>query len=695
MAEWLLEIFSEEIPARMQQGAEAQLKTLAEKHLATEGLSYQSLKTFITPRRLTLVVEGLPLETSEKVIEKKGPLVTAPQAAIEGFLKTNGLSQKECVVRQTPKGDCLFAFQKTRTQPTRDILPSIALSCLKDFHWPKTMRWGTEPIPWVRPIRSFISLFNNEVVPFSYAGVTASNTTQGHRFLSHGSFTVANFKDYETKLKDHFVILDWHTRHTLIEKEILRIAHEAGFTPLEDPALLNEVTGLVEWPVALKGQIDPDFMVLPREVITTPMRHHQRYFPFRDAQGNLAPYFGLITHCQASDHGKTIVTGNERVLRARLADAKFFWEQDQKKPLERFNEALKTRLFHQHLGSLFDKVERLKTLSTHLAEKSGIDPRNVARAALLSKADLASLMVGEFPELQGIMGKYYALHQEEPQDVAQALEEQYWPKGAEGIPPCSRTSLLLGLADRLDTLVGFFTIGITPTGSKDPYALRRAALGLITLSLTSHVNFSMLDALSAAYTAYAWKDVSAPLIKSKEDAVQTVWLFLLERFKFYLKDEKGCPYDHVEAVLSVAHDNPTFYELASRVQALGHLMGKEDGQNLLAAYKRASHLLTIEEEKEKRPFSGTPVEERLIATEEKDLYTQLQVKTFAIHSLVQQGDFITAVQTLAALRPYVDTFFNTVVVNCEEPEIRENRLQLLAALRKTLHQVADFSKIES
>lgn len=695
MTEWLFEIFSEEIPARMQQGAEAQLTTLAEKHLLAASLSYQSLKTFITPRRLTLVVEGLPLQTSEKVIEKKGPLVTAPQAAIEGFLKAAGLPREECFLKQTPKGDCLFALQKIPGQPTHESLSSIALSCLKEFHWPKTMRWGTQVTPWVRPIRSFISLFDNEVVPFSYAGVTASNKTQGHRFLSPGSFTVTSFKDYEKKLKDHFVILDWHTRHAFIKQEVFRIAHEAGLTPLEDPALLSEVTGLVEWPVALKGKVDPQFMVLPREVIATPMRHHQRYFPFVDAQSNLATDFGIIANCKTPDQGKAIVTGNERVLRARLADAKFFWEQDQKKPLEHFNEALKTRLFHQHLGSLFDKVERLVSLSSYLAEKGGIDQKSVARAALLSKADLASQMVGEFPELQGIMGKYYALNQGEPQNVAEAIEEQYWPKGAGGTTPRSPTSLLLGLADRLDTLIGFFTIGIAPTGSKDPFALRRTALGLISLSLTPHFNCSMLEALSMAYAAYAWENLPAPLIKSKEEAVQTVWLFLLERFKFYLKDEKGCPHDHVEAVLSVAHENPTFSELSLRAQALGHLMEKEDGQNLLVAYKRAAHILTIEEEKEKRTFSGKLIAARLVAAEEKALFEQLQIKAPEIEALIHKGDFSAAVQTLAPLRPFVDTFFNKVVVNCAEQETRENRLQLLAALRKTLHQVADFSKIES
>jgi len=694
MAEWFLEIFSEEIPSRMQRGAQEQLKTLAEGCFQTQELSFEAIRTFVTPRRLTLLVEGLPLQTAEKQEEKKGPRVDAPQAAIEGFLKTAGVTREECVVKETPKGDFLFVLKNEPSRPTRDVLPLIALSLLKEFRWPKSMRWGNLSTSWVRPLRGLLSLFEGEVVPFSYANVDASNITYGHRFLAPLPFEVTNFKDYQKKLRDHFVILDRKERYDFIQKEVTRIAHEVRLTPLHDEALLEEVTGLVEWPIALIGKVDPQFMTLPREVITTPMRVHQRYFPLLDADKKLAPYFGVVANIHTADHGKTIVIGNERVLRARLADAQFFWEQDQKKPLETFNTALKTRLFHQHLGSLFDKVERLMKFSSRLAKIVGVDPKIVERAALLSKADLASQMVGEFPELQGIMGRYYAEAQGETSEVARAIEEHYWPKGA-GLPiPEALPSLILAIADRLDTLIGFFSIGITPTGSKDPYALRRAGLGLIALCLNPQFNFSMVDLIGEAYDDYPWSELPAPLIKSKAEAVEDLWQFLLERFKFFLRDAQGSSYDHVDAVLSVAHANPTFFDLALRTQALDQLMDKDDGENLLVAYKRASNILKIEEEKDGRLYEGSVLKTSFISSEEKTLFEALETKSPEIQRLVQKGDFIKAVQSLATLRPYVDQFFDKVVVNTEDEKVRTNRLHLLAYLRKTLCQVADFSKIE-
>ncbi len=693
MAEWLLEILSEEIPSRMQRDAQDQLKTLAETHFQGHGLPFDTIRTFVTPRRLTLLVEGIPRQTPGKSEEKKGPRLDAPQAAIDGFLKTAGVTRQDCIVKATPKGDVLFVVHHEPSQPTRDVLPSVALSILKDFRWPKSMRWGALSLSWVRPIRGFLSLFDGDVVPFSYANLKASNTTFGHRFLAPHPFDVKDFKDYQKKLKDHFVILSWQDRYDLIRQDMTRMAQDAHLTLLQDDALLEEVAGLVEWPVALIGKVDPQFMTLPREVITTPMRVHQRYFPLIDAQGELAPFFGVVANIQAPDQGKAIVIGNERVLRARLADAQFFWEQDQKKPLDQFNTALKTRLFHQHLGSLFDKVSRLRTLSSRMANHLGVDPKVVDRAALLSKADLSSHMVGEFPELQGIMGRYYAAAQGEPSEVARAIEEHYWPKGAGGKSPEALPSLILGISDRLDTLMGFFAIGIAPTGSKDPYALRRAGLGLISLCLTSQLTLSMLDVLEWAYEGYNWADLPAPALKSKPEATADLWQFLLERFKFFLKDGQGSPYDHVEAVLSVAHDHPTFYSLALRTQALDQLMGGEDGKNLLGAYKRAANILKIEEEKDGRLYEGVVSQNDLSTGEEKTLFDTLETKSPEIQHLVQQGDFAKAVQSLATLRPSVDQFFDHVVVNAEDLKVRQNRLQLLAYLRKTLHHVADFSKI--
>lgn len=692
MAEWLLEILSEEIPSRMQKGAMEQLKTLAESKLQEKSLSFEKVQTFVTPRRLTLVVQGLPHQTTDRLEEKKGPRLDAPQTAIDGFLKTAGVSREECGIKDTPKGQFLFVTKKEAGSPTQEALSDIAISILASFRWPKSMRWGSLATTWVRPIQSFLSIFEREIVPFSYAGIDASNTTKGHRFLASKPFTVTNFQDYEKKLRDHFVMLDWQERRVLIQKGILQIAKD--LKPLEDESLLDEVAGLVEWPVPLKGKVDGHFMTLPLEVITTPMRVHQRYFPLFDFQGNLAPVFGLIANVDSCNQGKTIVTGNERVLRARLADAQFFWKQDQKQPLDHFNISLKTRLFHQHLGSLFGKVERLVKLSSRIAQKLEIDSKTVARAAFLSKADLASQMVNEFPELQGIMGRYYAQNQGEPLDVARAIEEHYWPKASGGTLPTAAPSLILAIADRLDTLIGFFALGISPTGSKDPFALRRTGLGLIALLLNPHFSLSITELLSWAYDCYSWTELNPPVLKTKKETISHVWQFLLERFKFFLRDGQGSPYDHVEAVLGIARENPTFSDLSLRVKALDQLMEGKDGQNLLAAYKRASNILKIEEEKDQQRYEGQVSADYLTVSEERALFTNLSEKSPYIQQLVEKGHFVQAVQDLATLRPFVDQFFDKVVVNTEDESLRKNRLHLLAFLRQTLHQVADFSKIE-
>lgn len=692
MAEWLFEILSEEIPSRMQPMAQEQLKSLAEAELQNMGLGFETIRTFVTPRRLTLVVEGLPLKTAERVEEKKGPRIDAPAQAIEGFLKTAGVSREACELLDTPKGQFLSVTIKQPGQLTEKILPAVALALLEKFRWPKSMRWGSGSTTWVRPLRGLLSVFEGRPVPFSYAGLEASNRTQGHRFLAPVPFEVQNFKDYEKKMREHFVILDWQERRQIIKAGVAKVA--ADLVPLKDETLLDEVTGLVEWPVPLKGKVDEHFMNLPLEVITTPMRVHQRYFPLMDEKGKLAPVFGLIANVDTPDHGKTIIIGNERVLRARLADAQFFWEQDQKHPLEHFNISLKTRLFHQHLGSVFAKVERLVTLSTRMAEKAGVDPKIVGRAALLSKADLASQMVNEFPEVQGIMGRYYAQNQKENEEVARALEEQYWPKVSGGKTPDSLPSLLLAMADRLDTLVGFFAIGITPTGSKDPFALRRAGLGLIALALNPDLPLSMLDALGWAYECYPWEELAVPQLKNKEDTLADLWKFLLERFKFFLRDVQGSPYDHVDAVLNVADQNPNLFDLSLRVKALDQLMDGEDGKNLLVAYKRASNILKIEEEKDKCVYEGQVNEGLFDLGEETELFKNLSQKLPEIESFVKKGEFVKAVQDLATLRSVVDRFFDKVVVNTDDKNKRVNRLHLLAYFRKTLHQVADFSKIE-
>ncbi len=692
MAEWLLEIFSEEIPSMMQQGAQEQLRVLAEAELTKAGLGFERLRTFSTPRRLTLVAEGLPLHTPEHTEEKKGPRTDAPAAAIEGFLKTAGVTREACTLQDTPKGQFLFVIKKIPPQPTEAVLGEISLAILKAFHWPKTMRWPNSSTPWIRPIRGFVSLFEGQIVPFTYAGITASKTTQGHRFLAPEPFEVSTFAAYQKKLRDHFVILDRDERRTLIAQDVETLAKKDALTPTQDAALLEEVTGLVEWPIALKGTVDAKFMGLPFEVITTPMRVHQRYFPLKNTQGNLANAFIILTNLKTKDEGKAIIQGNERVLRARLADAQFFWEQDRKHPLEQFNTGLKIRIFYRHLGSLFDKVERLEKLAPRIANQIGAEASLTQRAALLSKADLMSQMVNEFPELQGIMGRYYATHQGEPAEVAHAIEEQYLPKGMGGPLPTSLPGISLAIADRIDSLIGFFAIGIEPTGSKDPYALRRAGLGLIALLL--NLSLSPQEILAWAYEGYQWDELSPPLLKSKEETIEGVWTFLLERFKFYLRDQQGSPYDHVEAVLSIAGNASTLADLAARTAALGDLLKTEDGKNLRAAYKRASNILKVEEEKEKYTYDGIVSEEELKDPAERNLFAMLKAKHAEIICLTQQGEFNQVIRSLAELRGPVDTFFEAVRINVEDETLRKNRLHLLALLRKTSHLVADFSKLE-
>lgn len=703
MAEWLFEIFSEEMPSAVQQGAQEQLWNLAEAELTKANLYFETIRTFSTPRRLTLVVDGLPLQTLERTEEKKGPREDALPTAIEGFLKNAQVTREECVLQKTPKGMFLFAVKKAPPQPTEEVLTDLSLSILKAFRWPRTMRWPLSETPWIRPLRGFVNLFDGKLIPFSYAGVEAFAFTRGHRFMAPVPFEVKNFEDYKQKLREHFVILDRAERQALIKQEVARLAQAAGLIAWDEDRLLDEVTGLTEWPVALKGKIEDQFMDLPLEVITTPMRVHQRYVPLRHAEDQKIQAFVVISNVE--DRTGHIIEGNEKVLRARLADAKFFWDQDRKYPLEHFNIGLATRLFHHHLGSLSDKVRRLEKVAPLIAKTIGVDEILTQRATLLSKSDLMSQMVNEFPELQGIMGRYYAVHQGEPAEVALAIEEQYLPKGMGGGLPVSDPGKCLAIADRVDTLIGFFAIGIEPTGSKDPYALRRAALGLIGILLEcSPISWgeisgldnkiSLLHILEKAYESYPWGELSPPLLKSKEETVKSVRNFLLERFKFFLREKYSSPYDHVDAVLSIANSGGSFASLAARVAALGDLLNTEAGQNLRSASKRATNILRIAEENEGCEYEGKINESLLIQPQERSLFDSIQSKLPEITVLSQQGQFSQAVRSLSDLRAPVDAFFEAVTVNTSDEKTRHNRLHLLALMRKTLHQVANFSKLE-
>lgn len=695
MAEWLFEIFSEEIPSRMQLAAQKQLKELTAQSLKKARLQSGLISTFATPRRLTVLVEGLETCQTDQKEEKRGPRVDAPQAAIDGFLKTSGLTLDQCEERDTPKGKFFFATQHIKGQPTEDLLPDIALNILKAFHWPKSMVWADHKETWVRPLRGLLCIYESKVIPLTYAGVDSSNVTWGHRFMSEGVIEVYNFVGYRDKLAQANVVLDWHERRHLIKAEVDLLAETVGCVPTDDPSLLDEVTGLVEYPVPLLGHVDEQFMVLPDAVITTPMRVHQRYFPLRDkSTGKLAPYFVVIANTKTKDDGKTVVIGNERVLRARLADARFFWEQDQLKPLASYNEALEKLMFHQKLGSTAQKVHRIEKLAVWLGVVTEIPAKELMEAAQLCKADLATQMVGEFPELQGVIGRAYALNQGVDENIAAAIEEHYWPLGAGGKTPESMTSILLGLADRIDTLVGFFALGIRPTGSKDPFALRRAALGVLSLVSASSKPIALKDAFSFAYNLYDWDAIGKETVLEKDNTVNELWHFLLDRFKHFLRDQQQSPYDHVDAVLAIAERAPDFKTLSRRVSALDQFLGTDNGMNLLAAYKRASSILRIEERNDSILYKGEVREELLNSPAELSLFEELELRDSSLKGAVNNENFDEVMSILSELRPSVDTFFDLVVVNVDDPSVRQNRLELLSKIRNTLHQVADFSKIE-
>ena len=693
MAEWLFEILSEEIPSRMQRGAQEQLARLAGQFLEKEGLAFSALNTYVTPRRLTLVVEGLPTAQPAQTEERKGPRTDAPEAALEGFMKSTGLSLDQCEVREVGKAQFYFAVVHKPGLETAEVLPRIALQILKEFKWPKSMRWNG-PESWVRPLRGLVCLFEGQSLPLHYVDVSAQDQTRGHRFLSQGPFSVNNFADYKKKLHDAHVVLDFEERRQIIEKRLHEIASQENAKLHEDVALLDEVAGLVEWPVVLKGSIDPQFMSLPEEVLITPMRVHQRYFPLRTLEGKLAPAFLVVANTSTQDQGKTVIIGNERVLRARLSDAQFFFEQDLKKPLASYNEALAHRMFHAQLGTLADKVERLAKLMQFLAPVAGVNTAEAERAALLAKADLATQMVGEFPELQGIMGRIYTLIQTEKAEIAHAIEEHYWPKGSNDQIPQHPLSVALAIADRVDSLIGFFAINITPTGSKDPFALRRAALGLIQLILEAPFALDLRALLKAAYQNYKWNHLKPEILNSEEDTLNLIWDFLMERLKFFLRDQWGSDYDHVEAVLALASAENDLARLAKRVKALESFLNTEDGENLVTGFKRAANILKIEEGKDKTSYTPNPQPELLAQDEEKVLFQALNALKPELNSLMNEALYDAAMGRLAHLRGDIDRFFESVTVNDSNAAVRQNRLKLLALIYQALIQVADFSKLE-
>src|ERR1700683_2057964 len=743
MPDLMLELFSEEIPARMQARAAEDLRKAVTDRLVAAGLVYEGAKAFVTPRRLTLSVHGVPARQRDLREEKKGPRVGAPDNAIAGFLKAAGLkSIDEAKVQPDKKGDFYVAVIEKPGRAAIAVIGEILPDIIKGFPWPKSMRWGVqskEPgaLAWVRPLHSIVATFGPEteepdIVPFEVGGIAAGNTTCGHRFLAPQEFTVRRFDDYLQKLGNAKVVLDAERRRDIIRTEAKQLAFAQGLEVVEDEGLLHEVAGLVEWPVVLMGSFDERFLHIPEEVIRATIRNNQKCFVLRDAaHAKLVNKFILVSNLEAEDGGKAIVAGNERVIRARLSDAKFFYETDLKTRLEDRLPKFKDIVFHEKLGTQAERIKRLEWLGGGRAPLGGAATGKAKRAARLCKTDLLTELVGEFPEVQGTMGKYYAEAQGEDEAVAHACEDHYKPKGPDDLVPSDAVSIAVALADKIDVLVGFWAIDEKPTGSKDPFALRRAALGVIRILTVNSIRLQLRHPFSIAafrvwsdsanrreqdlvervgdvsrYIAYDRElkiDVRALLAegiaiptdefsKMLSALGRDLFAFFADRLKVLLR-EQGARHDLVDAVFALEGQDDLFL-IVRRVEALGKFLDTEDGTNLLAGYKRAANIIRIEEKKDNTVYTDRPKRELYKLPEEESLAFEIERAKLGTARAVENEDYEGAMSHLARLRPFVDAFFDKVTVNVDDKPLRENRLRLLNEIREATRAVADFSRIE-
>src|ERR1700738_4263750 len=712
MPDLLLELFSEEIPARMQAKAADDLRRMVTDKLVAEGLVYEGAKAFATPRRLTLTVHGIPARQSDLKEERKGPRVGGPDAAIQGFLKATGLaSLDEAKIQRDPKkGDFYVALIEKPGRATLDVLADMLPVIVRTFPWPKSMRWGERSarpgaLQWVRPLHSIVATFGMkteepEVVKFAVDGIEAGQTTYGHRFMAPAPIKVRRFEDYQAKLQAAKVVLDPETRKDIILAEAKTLAQAQNYELVEDQALLDEVAGLVEWPVVMMGSFEKEYLAIPDEVIRATIRTNMKCFVVSDPKtGKLTNKFVLTANIEASDGGKAIIAGNERVIRARLSDAKFFYETDLKTKLEDRLPKFDQIVFHEKLGTQGERIARIERLAAESAPLVGADVEKTKRAARLAKADVLTEVVGEFPELQGLMGKYYALAQGEDASVAAASEEHYKPQGPADRVPTDPVSVAVALADKLDTLVGFWAIDEKPTGSKDPYALRRAALGVIRLAIENGLRIrlgGLIERLlkdAGIYLATRAPKIASPVGKTIVTPDQDSLLsFFADRLKVQLR-EQGARHDLVDAVFALEGQDDLLM-VVRRVEALGKFLDTDDGKNLLAGTKRAANILRIEEKKDGKAYDGAPDPALYSLDEEKALAKAIDQVRAEASAAVAKEDFATAMTAMAKLRPAVHAFFDKVKVNDDDARVRENRLKLLNEIRAATRAVADFSKIQ-
>ncbi len=681
----------------MQARAAEDLKSIVTGKLVDAGLVYEGARAFATPRRLALAIQGLPVRQPDLKEEKKGPRVGSPEKAIEGFLKSAGLASiKDATIQKDPKkGDFYLALIEKPGRPAIEVLSEMLPVVIRTFPWPKSMRWGEGRLTWVRPLHSIVATFGPEteepeVVPFQVEGIAAGRLTRGHRFLAPDTIEVRHFDDYVAKLARAKVVLDPERRKEQILADAKNLAFAQGYELVEDKPLLDEVAGLVEWPVVLMGSFDRAFLSIPPEVIRTTIRNNQKCFVLRDPQtAQLVDKFILVANIEARDGGKAIVAGNERVIRARLSDAKFFYETDLKTRLEDRLPKFEHIVFHEKLGTQAERIDRIERLAVELAPLVGADVAKVRRAAKLAKADLLTDVVGEFPELQGLMGRYYAEAQGEDEAVAHASEDHYKPKGPDDLVPADPVSIAVALADKLDTLVGFWAIDEKPTGSKDPYALRRAALGVIRILLDNGIRLPLFAAFHSALPLLPAADhATAHASRRAADLLA----FFADRLKVQLR-EQGARHDLVDAVFSLAGQDDLVL-IVRRVEAFGTFLDTEDGRNLLAGTKRAANILRIEEKRDGATFDGAPDPQLYAQAEERELAKAIDVARSEAAAAVAREDFAAAMRAMAKLRPHVDAFFDKVTVNTDDKAVRANRLRLLNEIRAATLAVADFSRIE-
>ncbi|MGI3168729.1 glycine--tRNA ligase subunit beta [Pseudooceanicola sp. C21-150M6] len=690
MPDLLIELFSEEIPARMQARAADDLKRLVTDGLVEAGLTYSGAAAFHTPRRLALAVEGLLAQSPTLREERKGPRTDAPEKAIEGFMRGAGVAKEDLRVQDDKKGQVYVAVIEKPGRPAAEIVAEVLLSAIRNFPWPKSMRWGSGDLKWVRPLHSVLCILTTEagaeVVPFELDGVTVGDTTEGHRFMAPGRFSVTNFEGYGAELKRRFVVLDASERADHIWQDATNLAFAAGLEVVEDRGLLAEVAGLVEWPVVLMGEIGSDFLGLPPEVLQTSMKEHQKFFSVRKPKTGRIERFITVANRETKDDGATILAGNQKVLAARLSDAKFFWENDlrvARQGMESWTEQLSNVTFHNKLGSQAARIDRIAALAREIAPMVGADPALAEQAARVAKADLSSEMVYEFPELQGLMGRYYAEAAGLPSEVAAACQEHYSPLGPTDDVPEAAVSRAVALADKIDTLTGFWAIDEKPTGSKDPFALRRAALGVTRIVLATGMRLSLQSIFLSGLELNG---------KADPEVAADLLAFFHDRLKVFLRDE-GIRHDVIDASIDMPGADDLVL-LVARARALNAVLETEDGKNLVQGYKRANNILSQAEEKDGVAYEFGADPKFFEDGSETALYEALEAAKPRIVKAMEAEDFATAMSEMAALRTPIDAFFEQVQINADNQVVRRNRLNLLSTIRSTCLSVANLTRLE-